>query len=173
MSMPELSRLFDVRQVDRKQPHLEATESERTALAARFGLVRVDNLMADLDLARHDRVVEARGRLKAAIVQPCAVSADDLPVSIDEELFFRFVPAKTSRVPDEEVEINADDCDEIEYAGTHFDLGEAVAQSLGLAIDPYLTGPGADAARAAAGIGAPEDHGPFATLKGLKRENDG
>jgi len=58
--------------------------------------------------------------------------------------------------------------DEIEYTGTHIDLGEAVAQSLALAIDPFLTGPNADAARKSAGIGTPEDNGAFAALKGLK-----
>lgn len=172
-SVPEFSRVFDVRQVEGKQPHLEATETERTALAERFGIVRVDSLCADLDLTRIDRTVEARGRLRAEIVQSCAVSAEDLPVSFDEEVFFRFVPESTSHTPDEEVELDAEDCDEIEYNGTHFDLGEAVAQSLALAIDPFLTGPDADAARKAAGIGTPEDQGPFAALKGLKLEKDG
>lgn len=168
MSAPEFSRLLDVRQVEGKQPHVEANDAERAALAERFNLVRVDSLAADLDLTRDDRIVEARGRLKARIVQSCAVSAEDLPVSIDEDLFFRFVPESTAHAPDEELEISAEDCDEIEYAGTHIDLGEAVAQSLGLAIDPYLTGPHAQAARQAAGIGNPEDQGPFAALKALK-----
>lgn len=168
MSGPEFSRSLDVRQVEGKQPHLEANEAERAALAKRFGLVRVDSLTADLDLTRQDRTVEAHGRLRAEIIQPCAISAEDLPVSIDEELFFRFVPESTAYAPDEEVELSAEDCDEIEYTGTHVDLGEAVAQSLGLAIDPYLTGPNADAARREAGIGTPEDQSPFAALKGLK-----
>ena len=165
---PELSRPLDVRQAEGKAPHLEAREAEREALARRFGLVRIDSLSADIELHRADRTVEARGRLKAEVVQSCAISAEDLPVSIDEDLLFRFVPAMAAYNPDEEIEITADDCDEIEYTGTHIDLGEAVAQSLGLAIDPYLTGPQAEAARKAAGIGTPEDQGPFAALKGLK-----
>jgi hypothetical protein len=46
-----------------------------------------------------------------------------------------------------------------------FDLGEAVAQTLGLAIDPYAEGPNADAARKAAGIVAEgEQDGPMAAL---------
>ncbi|MCT2399874.1 YceD family protein [Novosphingobium mangrovi (ex Huang et al. 2023)] len=169
-SKPEFSRALDVRQVEGKEPHLEANEAERAALAARFGIVRVDSLAADLTLSRKDRTVDVRGRLKAEIVQSCAISAEDIPVSIDEDLFFRFVPESTDHVPDEEIEISAEDCDEIEYTGTHIDLGEAVAQSLALAIDPFLTGPDADAARKAAGIGTPEDQGPFAALKGLKLE---
>ncbi|KHK93150.1 YceD family protein [Novosphingobium malaysiense] len=168
MSTSEFSRPFDVRQVEGKTPRLEASETERAALARRFELVRIDSLSAELELHREDRTVEARGRLRAEIVQSCAVSAEDLAVSVDEDLFFRFVPERTDHVPDEEVEIDADDCDEIEYAGTHVDLGEAVAQSLALAIDPFLTGPDAEATREAAGIGSPEDQGPFAALKGMK-----
>lgn len=171
MSKSEFSREFDVRQVEGKQVRIEATEAERAALAQRFGLVRIDSLEAKALLSRAgERVVEASGTLKARYEQACAVSAEDLPVSVEEPLFFRFVPEATAHEPDEEVEIDAEDCDEIEYSGTHFDLGEAVAQSLALSIDPFLTGPDADQARKAAGIGAPEDQGPFAALKGLKLE---
>ena len=134
--------------------------------------MRVDSLVADLDLSRSDRVVEARGTVRAAFVQSCAVSAEDIEVRVDEPVFFRFVP-ETQAEPsaDEEIEIDVDDLDEIPYEGSHIDLGEAVAQSLGLAIDPYLTGPSAEAARKAAGIGTPEDNGPFAALKGLSRKD--
>lgn len=170
---PEFSRLFDVRQADRKQARLEPTEAERAALSTRFGIVRIDSLVADLELSLIQRAgaahVEVRGTLKAEIVQPCAISAEDLPVSIDEPVFLRFVPeGSVQYAPDEEIELDADACDELEYQGAHIDLGEAVAQSLALAIDPFLTGPDADAARKAAGIGTPEDQGPFAALKGLK-----
>lgn len=171
MIAPEFSRPLDVRQAEGKQEHLEAGAAEREALAGRFGLVRIDRLMADLALETRDsaagRIVEARGRLMADFIQSCAVSAEDLPVSVDEPLFFRFTPEAGGHRPDEEIELDADDCDEIEYAGAHIDLGEAVAQSLALAIDPFLTGPQADEARRAAGIGTPEDSGPFAALKGL------
>lgn len=169
MTAPEFSRLFDVRQLEGKAIRLQADATERKALATRFSLVRIDALEAELELHRQDRAVEANGRLRAEIVQSCAVSAEDLPVSVDEPLFFRFVPASTDHRPDEELEIDADDCDEIEYTGTQIDVGEAVAQSLALAIDPFLTGPEAEAARQAAGIGTPEDQSPFAALKGLKR----
>lgn len=172
MSASELPREFDARQVEGKQVRIEATDAERAALARRFDLVRIDSLEADILLNRTDeRTVEAKGMLRAEFVQSCAVSAEDIPVSAEEELFFRFVPSSANHAPDEELEIDATDCDEIEYSGPHFDLGEAVAQSLGLAIDPFLTGESAEEARKAAGIGTPEGHGPFAALKGLKPGN--
>jgi len=168
MSTPEFSRPVDIRQADGRQLHLEANEAERAALADRFGLVRIDRLEAEVSLEREDRAVQASGKLAADFVQSCAVSGEDLPVTLCEEISFRFVPASEHHEPDEEVEIGAEECDEIEYSGTSFDLGEAVAQSLGLAIDPYATGPEAEEARARAGIGSPEDNSPFAALKALK-----
>ncbi|PZQ50951.1 MAG: DUF177 domain-containing protein [Novosphingobium pentaromativorans] len=164
---PEFSRRVDIRQAEGKPAHVEADEAECRSLSERFGLVRIDRLTADLQLERKDRKVEARGRVTADYVQACAVSAEDIAVSLDEPVFFRFVPEAGDHTPDEEIELDSDDCDEIEYSGTHIDLGEAVAQSLALAIDPFLTGPDADKARKAAGIGTPEDNGPFAALKGL------
>ncbi|HKT85361.1 MAG TPA: DUF177 domain-containing protein [Novosphingobium sp.] len=174
MTRNEFSREFDVRQVEGKEVRIEASEAERAALAARFGLVRIDGLEAEVQLNRlGERVVEGTGTLRARFVQSCAVSAEDLPVGVEDPLFFRFVPENAHQAADEEIEIDAEDCDEIEYSGTHIDLGEAVAQSLALAIDPFLTGPDAEEARRTAGIATPEDHGPFATLKGLKLKDQG
>ena len=164
---PEFSRPIDVRAITEPVLALEATPEECAALAVRFDLVRIDWLLASIDLVRNGNEVAARGRLRAAIVQSCAVSGEDLPVAIDEALDMRFVPAITAVRPEAEIEIGAEDCDEIPYDGTRFDLGEAVAQSLALAIDPFAEGPGAKKIRAAGLLGdaAP---GPFAGLAALK-----
>ncbi|WP_288483272.1 DUF177 domain-containing protein [uncultured Novosphingobium sp.] len=164
---PEFSRELDVRQCEGKIAHLEATEAERAALAQRFGIVRIDSLIANIELHRKDRVVEARGTVRADIVQSCAVSAEDLPVSLREEMAVRFVPEARTYAPDEEIELSAEDCDEIEYTGSHFNLGEAVAQTVALAIDPFLTGPEAEEARKRPELNG-ETENPFAALKGLK-----
>jgi len=170
MTTPEFSRPVDVRQAEGATPRLVADEHERAALARRFGLVAIDRLEASLSLVRRSRTVEASGAMTASIVQSCAISGDDLAVSIEEPLFFRFVPMTTRTASDEEVELDAEACDEIEYSGTHIDLGEAVAQSLALAIDPFATGPGADQARARAGLLTEDDAGPFAALRGLRKD---
>ena len=169
--MSEFARLFDVRQSEGKVVKLEASASERQALARRFGLVAVERLDATLDLARDGLAVDAQGRMIAKFVQSCAVSGEDLAVSADEPLTFRFVPAAAPHRPDEEVELDADALDEIEYEGTQFDLGEAVAQSLALAIDPFAVGPGAANARRRAGLLDPDTSGPFAALAALKKSD--
>ena len=118
--------------------------------------------------------IRATGTLRAAIRQSCAISGEDFPTRIEEVIDLKFVEhgALDPAVDEDaeiEVELDAEDCDEIEYGGDAFDLGEAVAQTLGLAIDPYAEGPGADAARERAGIVAQgEQDGPLADmLKGL------
>ena len=147
--------------------HLVADEAERAALAARFHLVSIARLEADITLDPDGDIVNATGTLRTDFVQSCAVSGDDLPISVSEPLIFRFVPTGNYR-PDEEVELNENDCDEIEYAGGTFDLGEAIAQSLALAIDPYATGPDADQARKKAGLLDESQTGFFVALAALK-----
>ncbi len=166
MPPSELSRMIKARPLPAGAVVIEASPEERAALALRFGLGAVESLRAEVSLEPRPRAIRATGRLHAAILQPCAVSGEDFPVTIDEAVDLRFVEEnQRPATPDEEIELEADDCDEIEYAGDMFDLGEAVAQTLGLAIDPYAEGPNADAARAAAGIVQEgEQLGPLADL---------
>lgn len=176
MKNGELSRMIKARPLPGDIIVIEASEGERAALAARFGLSTIESLRAEITLEQKARAIRASGTLRAAIIQPCAVSAEDFAVSIDEPLDLRFVEESsvlpTSEGEDIEIELAADDCDEITYAGDMFDLGEAIAQSLGLAIDPYAEGPNADATRKAAGIVQEgEALGPLAAaLAGLKKD---
>jgi uncharacterized metal-binding protein YceD (DUF177 family) len=170
MTAPEFSRLVDIRQADTGPIELVASAEECAALAARFDLVRIDRLAARVTLTRDGAALAASGRLEADIVQSCAVSGEDLPVSIDEPLKMRFVPVGQYR-PDEEIELDSGALDEIEFSGTQFDLGEEVAQSMALAIDPFAVGPKAEAARRQAGLLGESDAGPFAVLKALKKPN--
>jgi uncharacterized metal-binding protein YceD (DUF177 family) len=167
MTAPEFSRPVDRRHLTAQPVKLVAGEAERQALAERFGLVAIGRLEAVVSLAAEDDAILARGTLSADIVQTCAVTGDDLPVSIAEPLALRFVPAAPSE--DEEVELEEQDLDEIAYTGTAFDLGEAVAQSLALAIDPYATGADAERVRAEKGLAGEAGSGAFAALAALKK----
>ena len=179
MSAGELTRMVRDRQLPAQPIVIEANEAERAALARRFGISSVEQLKAAVDLEQDGKAVLARGRLRARIVQACAISGEDFPVAIDEPVMLRFIqegaidPA-LSADEDIEIELSPEDCDEIEYSGDSFDLGEAVAQSLGLAIDPYAEGPNADAVRTEKGIASDEDQapsGPLAdALRALKGE---
>jgi len=169
---PEFSRPVDLRQITAAPLTLVATAEERASLAARFALVSIERLEARVSLEADGKTVSAKGKLSAAWVQPCAVSGEDLAQSAEEDFTLRFVPARTDHAPDEEIELSESELDEIEYTGTAFDLGEAVAQSLALAIDPFATGPEAEAARDKAGIVSESAAGAFAALSGLKLKKD-
>jgi uncharacterized metal-binding protein YceD (DUF177 family) len=166
----EFGRLIDTRSLGNDPVSLEASEAERAALAERFGIVSVERLTAVVELEPVKGGILATGRLSAAVVQSCAVSSEDLPVTIEETLALRFVPAKGPGRPNQEIELDADDLDEIEFSGTQFDLGEAVAQSLALAIDPFLEGPGADEFRKRSGLFGDGAANPFAALAKLKKD---
>lgn len=171
----ELTRMIKARPLPAGTVVIEATPEERAALAARFGLGAVHALRAEVALDQKARAIRATGQLHAEIMQPCAISAEDFPVTIDEPVDLRFVEDSGRPMTEDEameIELEADDCDEIAFTGEMFDLGEAIAQTLGLAIDPYAEGPNADAARKAAGIiKEGEQDGPLAALlAGLKRD---
>lgn len=169
MSQPEFSRPVDRRQITAAPLRVEATAEERKKLAGRFGLVSVDRLEAEVELIPDGEAINARGRLWAEIVQSCAVSGDDLPARIEEPLSLRFVPDVP--IEEEEIELEESQLDEIPYTGTVIDVGEAVAQTLALAIDPYAVGPNAEQARQEAGLGDQAASGPFAALAALKKKD--
>jgi uncharacterized metal-binding protein YceD (DUF177 family) len=142
---------------------LEASAPECAALAARMKLPAVHALSCQFHLIRESRdVVVARGYLRARITQTCVVSLEDFEATVEEGFQVRFVPSG-----DESDEIDPETDDEIPFEGNQIDLGEAAAEQLGLALDPYPRMPGAELPEAEAEI---EPH-PFAALAGLRRLN--
>jgi uncharacterized metal-binding protein YceD (DUF177 family) len=174
----ELVRLVKPRALPAGSLTIEATEAERAALAGRFGVTAIHRLEAAVDFETKEGAVLANGTLAATIEQPCAVTQDDFVYAVEEPLTLRFVPAGAIAEfsPDEEIELDSEDLDEIAYEGDAFDLGEAIAQTLALAIDPYREGPGANAARKAAGITSDEEQtpsGPLAEALAALKDKDG
>ena len=172
----ELVRLVKPRALPAGTLEVQANEAERAALAKRFSITAIHALTAKVDFGEKDDGVIASGTFSATLEQPCAVTRDDFTYDITEDFSLRFVPAGRmgEYEEDAEFELTEEDLDEIEYEGETFDLGEAIAQELGLAIDPYREGPDADAIRAEAGIESDEDRkpsGPLAeALAALKKD---
>ncbi len=169
--MSEFSRIYDSRNLPADPVRIEADAEERAALATRFDLVAVHSLIAECSMVPDGKAIVANGRMTADVVQSCAVSGEDLPQHIAEAIALRFVPEGAPPRPDEEVELDAGDCDEITMQGTSIDLGEAVAQSLALAIDPFATGPQAEEARRKAGLVDEAASGAFAALAALRKKD--
>lgn len=147
---------------------IEAGPAECRALAQRFGLVSLGSLSADAALYRRGEAILAEGRIMASAVQACVASGVPVATAVDEAFTLRFVPE--GQEPVEEIELDAGDVDTIDYQGDAIDLGEAVAETLALSLDPFPRAPDADAVLKAAGV-LPDDEvatGPFAALKVLK-----
>lgn len=148
---------------------IEADADERRRLAGRFGLVSLDRLEADYRLRRTAGAIVARGTLTADAVQACTATGDAVPATIAEDFDIRFLPdaGPDGDMPDE-VELDAGEMDTMFYSGAAIDLGEAAAETFGLALDPYPRAPGADSALREAGVKTEEEAKPAGALAGLK-----
>lgn len=170
----EFSRPIDLRALPRQIIEVSADAPERAGLARRFDIVSITALKATAQVEERASGVEIAGRIEAELVQACAISGDDFPVRIASDYRLRFLPESDYEAAladsGEEIELSSEDLDTIAYTGSTIDLGEAIAQTLALEIDPYAEGPGAEAARAEYGLSTPEASGPFAALQALKKQ---
>jgi uncharacterized metal-binding protein YceD (DUF177 family) len=168
MSASEFSRPHRLDQIGAGESRVSVTAEpeERAALAARFGLVSVEALGADYALRRDAAGIIATGHLSARVVQSCVVTEEPLAAGIEENFTIRFVPEPEDGA--EEVELNEDECDTVFYTGSAIDLGEAAAETLVLALDPFPRSPSAEAKLKEAGVLSEEEAGPFGALAALK-----
>jgi uncharacterized metal-binding protein YceD (DUF177 family) len=143
---------------------VEADEAERAALAARFSLIAIASLKGDLSLVRDGDAVTVTGRVTAHVEQSCIATGDPVPAAIDEPLLLRFMPeAEIAASGMDEIELAEPDCDIIGYEGGAIDLGEAVAETMALALDPFpRSAAAADALRRTEGQAGGEGLGPQA-----------
>lgn len=146
-----------------------ANGDERTALARRFGLIAIDLLNGQFSVWRDGNVIVAQGQVEARVTQACIVTDDPVPARIAEAVTLRFVPdAEVDAVPDDEIELAAEDCDTLYYNGGAIDLGEATAETMVLALNPYPRGANAEAALRDAGVKSEEDARPLGALASLR-----
>lgn len=167
---PEFSRLVGIGDAEGRTLEYSANADERAALARRFGIPAIEDLTGTLTLAKKGQNIAASGSFAAIIVQDCAVSGEPFETQLADDMALTFVPPRHFAAVEEPVDVGSDELDEIEYEGQQIDLGEAIAQSLALAIDPYAEGPNAERVRKEKGLAEPEPSGPLAeALKGLKK----
>ena len=161
----------------------EAGPAEREGLAKRFDLLALDRLEASLELSRwKGEVIRLQGHFTADVVQSCVVTLGPVPAHLEVDFEMSFgASAMEPAVAD--LDPLAEEGPEPIPEGV-IDLGEAVAQQLAIALDPYPRAPGAslealEAAKTLAGQGAGRGTGegagqgarnPFAELASLKKK---
>jgi uncharacterized metal-binding protein YceD (DUF177 family) len=173
---PEFSRPVQVSRLDGAPiiREIAANEAERAALVERFGLNQLSSLTATVRLSRHGRDdVRLDAEMHAVLEQPCVVTLTPIPVELEEGFSLIYRPG----IDDDEADRLAFENPEDEVieplAGDFIDIGEAVAQQLSLALDPY---PRADGMALPIEIeelvldeAEPVKPSPFAVLAGLKK----
>lgn len=149
---------------------IAANAAERAALAARFDLPGIDRLEATAELKRKGEEVFVSGTFSAALVQACVATGEPVATTIAQPFVLKFVPALV--VEGDEVELDAADLDVVVYDGAAVDLGEAVAETMALALDPFPRSADAEAVLRAAGVKGEDEvvpaAGAFAGLAGLR-----
>lgn len=143
---------------------LEASLTERTALARRLDVLALHALVGDLRLRPGETgVIHVTGLLTAELDQACGITLAPVRQFLREAVAWRLLPEGVEPSDGE------DDPDDIETEQGMADLGEALAQQLSLALDPYPRAPGAEMPQGP-GDGAAHGamHGAFGALSRLK-----
>ena len=146
-----------------------AGQAELEAIAARLRLLSLTKFDAHAVLERSGQEVRAHGRIKAKLEQPCVATGEPVLEHIDEPFELRFAPEPGDGRGDDEVELSAADCETIFHDGRLIAIGEALEDTLALALDPYPRSAGADLALREAGVMTEEEAGPFAALARLRK----
>jgi uncharacterized metal-binding protein YceD (DUF177 family) len=151
---------------------IEANESERAALAKRFGVLGIEALSAKFKLkrVRAGRAVRLEGAVEGTLTQACVVTLAPVRQTVREKFVTLYVPEADLKPIEMDGEggvtldafLGDEELEEALPEGP-LDLGEIAAQEFAVAIDPYPRSPGA-AFRADWGA-APERVSPFADLK--------
>lgn len=170
MTAPEFSRLLriDTLGEEPRALNVEADEAECAALARRFGLPGIAHLAADLALSRRDDAILLHGTLSAAVVQACVATGEPVVAMVEAPFDILFRPQPESGAGEDEVELSESELDVVFYDNGAIDVGEAVAETLALNLDPYPRAPDAEQALKAAGVKSEEEAGPFGALAGLR-----
>jgi uncharacterized metal-binding protein YceD (DUF177 family) len=160
---PEFSRTMSAAEIGTRprQQMIEADDAERTALAARFGLLALDRLTAALELRREAAGIRITGQVHGSGEQACVTTGEPVPFLATDSIALLL----TDTLPGgDEIELADADLDSEPLVGDSIDMGEIAAQALVLALDPYPR-----AAAPAPGVISEEQarlaSSPFAVLK--------
>lgn len=168
--LPELSQIIKLSDIGGAPltGKIIADDQQRAALAKRFDLPSIESLTADYRLETKEHEIRFTGSIRSGLHQACAISGQPFAVDVNEAFNIIFVEKTDITSSEEEIELASEDCDMIEYEAAQIDLGEAIAQTLYLALDPYPRGPDADSIAAKKGLKSEEEAGPFGALASLK-----
>jgi len=152
---------------------IEASPSEREALAAFLGLPSIEALSATLMVKRAAKGgARVIGTVHGELTQTCVVTLEPFPAAVEEEVDVRFAPRdedREARRPADEPEAFSmtDDDEPDPIVDGKIDLGALAAEFFALGLDPYPRKPGVEFVQSS----EPEAEAtPFAVLRGAKKD---
>jgi uncharacterized metal-binding protein YceD (DUF177 family) len=170
VTTPELSRplLVDKISAGGVEETLVASPDERKLVAERFGLLDLPKLEAQLSVApARAAMFRVTGRMQADVVQQCVVTLEPLPAHIEQDIDVLFGDPQFLEPGDAPAPLDAEAEETEHIIDGIIDLGELVAQHLGVSLDPYPRKPGL--AFVEAEYGDDEGGRPFAKLAALTK----
>jgi hypothetical protein len=143
----EIERMIDLDKLGPGGSALEvaASESERAALAKRFGFLGLPAFSARVSIDRRPGgQIVVEGRLRGKIVQACILSLEPVAQELDDGFRIIFKQDLTEeRDPESGEAVLSAQADAPEpLSGNMLDVGEIVAEQLSLAAEPYPRRPG-------------------------------
>jgi uncharacterized metal-binding protein YceD (DUF177 family) len=168
----EFSRPLDVLRLPQVggRYDLVASAAERAALAKRFDLLALDRLEARVELVP---IAAGFYRLSATfeadLIQACVITFEPVTTRIEETFSLLY------GTQDDQKDVLLDGDSEIvePVEGGMVDIGEAVAQQLSLALDPFPRAPEAATQSGAIVAGEQRLDSPFALLAKLRKAEEG
>ena len=186
---PEFRRLVSAHEVPPKGVSIpfEADEAECAALARRFAIPGISRLSGVARLRPWRKTgLTLECAYEAALARECVVTLEPMTEEISEEFTLHYLPdeqierdARFSGAEEKEILIDPEAVEPPEpfLNGDRVDYGEAVAEQLSLAMEPYPRKPGA-AFEGPAEEAPPEEadageerENPFAILEKLKKND--
>ncbi len=170
----EFSRVVTIEQVGEAgfDLNLSATPAECAALARRFDLIALEGLTAEARLrrVRGGTLVRLSATLSADVVQACVVTLEPVRSRVQDSFSLSYAP--DAGLPVREIVVSVNDEEEGKTLDNGaIDVGEAVAQQLSLALDPYPRAAGADPSQFTGDDPIEDEKAqaqPFAVLAALK-----
>lgn len=127
-------------QIEPRAYKLKASEQEMTELKERFGLVKLSSFNANVAVSCEPKAkaIWIRGDIAAELVQQCVVTLGDVPEQVAEPFELMLVsPEVAEQFDEDEVYLDPKAPDYDAFEGDTLPVGEMVAQTLSVLMNPY------------------------------------
>lgn len=134
-------------QAEPKVYSLKALNRQLVDITERFKLVALSSFCAEVSVNSDAKAkaIWIRGVITADLIQQCVVTLGDVPEQIEENFELMLVsPEMAEKLDENEVYLDAEAPDYDAFEGSVLPIGEIVAQTLSVLMDPYPKQQGAE-----------------------------